>query len=488
MKNERLLVVRLLAVFLGLAALNMLFPLIIAFVFKEYDMIRAFSLSMGPVLVFALPAAVLVKKQPVKIRASNGFLLIFLGWILLCLYGAAPYYLSARIPRVCDAVYESVSGFTSTGASVIEHIEDMPLSLIFWRAMTHWLGGMGIIILAAALLPLLGIGGFRFLRAETPGPEKNSKITPRITGRAKRLWFIYIILTVLQFVLLIAGGMNWFDAAVHAFSTMATGGFSSRNNSIAAFRSPYIEWICTVFMLLAGFNFTLIWRFLRGKGMDIVHNSEAKAYALIVLVSTGIITLSLYIRGAAVSGAGGVMRHAFFHTASIISTTGFFVSDHGLWPPLAQGALFLLMFIGGCSGSPAGGVKVIRQVVLWKQMRNEMKKLLCPGGVFSIWLNGKAGKKDVVYSVAGFIFIYFALVLAASLLLSAAGLDLFSSFNGALLSLGNIGMGFGFFGPGKAVNGLPDFVKWGLCFIMVAGRLELWTALVFFSRDYWRSR
>jgi trk system potassium uptake protein TrkH len=268
---------------------------------------------------------------------------------------------------------------------------------------------------------------------------------------------------------------------------MATGGFSSRSGSIGAYGSPYIEWVCTVFMLLASFNFTLIWRFLRGRGADIARNSEARAYGFIFLVSAAVISLSLSL-GSPGPALHTNIRQAFFHTASIVSSTGFSAADYSFWPPLAQAALFLLMFTGGCSGSTSGGVKVIRHVVLFKQMKNEMNRLLCPRGVFSIQLDGKAGQKSVVYGTAGFVFAYLALVMAAALFVSFSGLDPFSSLNAALITMGNIGLGFGKFGPGGSLGDMPAWVKWGLGFVMIAGRLEIWTALVFFCREYRRRR
>jgi trk system potassium uptake protein TrkH len=477
---------RLLLLLLGVAALTMVLPLILALIFREEEMIRPFGISAVLVLVPALPVVPGLRKKQIRFSVSDGFLLVFLTWLLVCLLGAAPYYFSGRIPRLADAVFESVSGFTTTGATVVADVEAMPRSLLFWRAMTHWLGGMGIVVLSVALLPLLGIGGLRLLQAESPGPETD-RITPRITATAKILWLLYIALTALQTVLLLLGGMNWFDALVHAFATTATGGFSSRNSSIAAYHSPWIEWVCIVFMLIAGFNFNLTWRLLRMQFREVADNSEAKAYWGIVLLSGTLVTLAVY-NPASPEGAslGSALRQGFFHTASIITSTGFTAADHTLWPAAAQGVLFILLFIGGCSGSTSGGIKVIRHVVLFKQMGNEMKRLLYPRGVFSIRLNRKVGRKDVVYGVAGFVFVYILLVLAEALLLCSSGTDPFSSLNLALFTVGNVGIGFGTLGLGLIPPDMPDYVKWGLSFGMIAGRLELWTALVIFSPDYWR--
>jgi trk system potassium uptake protein TrkH len=477
---------RLLLFLLGIAALTMLAPLIVAAIRGEREMLRAFGIPMGLVLLAALSAALPPlfsgKRERIRFGAGDGFLLVFLAWVLVCLLGAAPYVLSGHIPGLADAVFESVSGFTTTGATVIIDVEIMPRSLLLWRAMTHWLGGMGIVVLTVAILPLLGVGGFQLLKAESSGPNKE-KITPKITATAKLLWLLYIALTALQTLLLRAGGMNWFDAVTHAFSTIATGGFSTRNDSLAAFESPFIDWVCTIFMILAGLNFTLLLRLFRGKYREILNNSEARAYGLIILVSVCLGSAFLFPR---TGSWGESLRLTAFHTASILTSTGFSASDYTLWPPLIQGILFFLMWIGGCSGSTAGGIKVIRHVVLWKQAGNEMKRLLYPRGVFSIRLDKQVGRKDVVYGVAGFVFFYIILVLAAALLVSSSGVDIFSSLTAALITLGNIGLGLGRFGPGSVFTALPDYVKWGLSFVMIAGRLELWTVFVFFSPDYWR--
>ena len=414
--------------------------------------------------------------------AGKGFLLVFLAWAAVCLAGAFPYYCSGYIPSFTGAVFESVSGFTTTGATVLRDIEALPRPLLLWRALTHWIGGMGIIVLTVALLPLLGSGGFQLVKAETSGPDKE-KIVPRISLAARLLWLLYIALTALQTVLLVLCGMDWFDAVTHAFSTMASGGFSVRNDSLAYYSSPAIEWVCTAFMLIAGFNFSLMLQLLRGKYRDLLRNSEARAYAAVVLIAGLAITVTILPRSASLETA---LRQAFFNTASILTTTGLYNENYALWPSLAQGVLFLLMFISGCSGSTSGGIKIIRYVILAKQTANEMKKIIYPRGVFNIRLDGKSGKKEEVYGVAGFVFLYFLLILLAALLVSSAGADVFTSLNTALVCLGNIGLGLGKLGPFNVFPDFPRYVQWGLSFVMLAGRLELWTVMVFFTRDFWR--
>ncbi len=484
MKKAALL--RLLLIFTGFIAMTMIFPLIVALLTQETAAAWAFLLCMLFAPLVSLPMFFLSKGKKVKFSASEGILLVFCAWALTCLMGALPYFFSGCLPRFEDALFESVSGFTTTSFTLIADVESLPRSLLLWRAETQWLGGMGIIVLTVALLPLLGVGGFTLLKAETTGPAKE-KLTPKVTSTAKILWLLYISLTAAQFLLLRLGGMNWFDALIHAFSSIATGGFSSKNASIAAYNSPYIEWVCVFFMLVSGFNYTLLYRLLRGKGREIIRNSEAKGYFFIVLVSGCVIAFSTLSSLDAISLAAveKSFRYGFFHTVSVITTTGFSVMDQNLFPPLAQAVIFCLMLIGGCSGSTAGGFKVIRHVILWKQTKNEMKKLLYPRGVFSIQLDQKVGRKDLVYNVAGFVFLYFALTLCGALIAAGGGMELFNAVNVSVAAIGNIGLGLGDLTSGAVIFESPAYVKHALSFLMIAGRLELWTVFVLFMRDYW---
>jgi trk system potassium uptake protein TrkH len=464
-------------------SLSMAAPLAAAVILREAGMIQAFGISMAAPLAPALTVLfIFTRKQRIHFSSAAGFRLVFLFWIIACFLGSLPFRLSGAMSRLVDAVFESVSGFSTTGLSLFADVEILPRSLLLWRAMTHWLGGIGIVVLTVALLPLLGIGGFQLVKAETTGPEKE-KITPKITATAKILCLIYLGLTILLTALLALGGMGWFDAALHSFSTIATGGFSSRNNSIAAYSSPFIEWICIIFMILAGYNFALIYQLLRGKFRDVLRNSEGRAYISILGIAVLITALSLYSSGLDFATA---LRQAFFHCSSIASSCGFLTADHNLWPPLAQGILLLLMFVGGCSGSTAGGIKVVRWVVLFKQAQNEARRLLSPRGIFNIRLNRTVGRKDVVYGVAGFVFLYFATLAASFLLTSSGGLEPWDSLNAALICLGNIGLGLGKLNGGAVIAAAPAYVKWGLSFFMIAGRLELWTIFVMLMPEYWR--
>jgi trk system potassium uptake protein TrkH len=341
---------------------------------------------------------------------------------------------------------------------------------------------MGIILLTAALMPILGVGSFALIKAETPGPEKE-RLTPNIAVTAKLLWGIYCALTVIVILLYRSGGMNWFDAVCHGFTTIATGGVSTKNAGIASFNSPAVEWTTTIFMLLGAVNFNLYFKLLKGNFRDIRYNSELRAYLLIFLCASTIIVLSLIPHYGSVSRA---IRYGTFQTAAILTTTGNAIADYEKWPALTQAVLLCLMCIGGCSGSTAGGIKVIRHTVLFKQTSNEVRRILFPQGVFSIQLNHKVGRKDVVYGVAGFVFLYMVVVTITALITASSGTDTLSAFSAALSTTGNIGLGFGAVGPSRFYGAFPDYVKWTFSLAMIAGRLELWTMLIFFNPEYWR--
>jgi trk system potassium uptake protein TrkH len=472
----------------------MLVPLALALLLGEAVMVRTYCAIIIPTLVVSVPVVLLPGKMKLQLNAAQGFPLVFLVWLLSCMFGALPFYVSGLLPRFSDAFFESTSGFTTTGASIIADVEALPLSLNLWRALMHWLGGMGIILLTVILVPLLGAGAFQLLKAEMPGPDKG-RFTPKITTQAKILWLIYIGLTALECILLLMGGMQPFDAVFHAFSTMSSGGFSNRNSGIQFYQSAYIEWVCIVFMLFAGFNFSLIYQLFRGKFRVIIANSEARAYGLLTLVASVIIVLAIYTTTKSAGLASSIqtasiraesIRLAIFHTASIITTTGFAADGPAAWPVLAQCTLFMLMFIGGCSGSTAGGVKVIRYVVLYKQMKNELKKMLYPRGVFNIQIDKKQGRKDVVHGVASFMFLYFILLLAGALLVSSAGVDIWNAANASLIICGNIGLGLGELSSGALFHAAPAYVKYDLCFLMIAGRLEMLTVIVLFTPEFWK--
>jgi trk system potassium uptake protein TrkH len=457
----------------------------VAAVYREYAEFRAFLLPVVGTLLLAGGVLFATRSaQRSQPSFKDGFLFVSGGWAMAGLLGALPFYLSGAIPSFCDAYFETISGFTTTGASILTEIESLPHSILYWRSLTHWLGGMGIVVLTVAILPLLGIGGLQFVKAEAPGPTVD-KITPRIAETAKYLWYIYLGMTVAETVLLQFGGMNFLDALTHAFGTVATGGFSTRNASVAAYNSAYIDWVITFFMVAAGMNFVLHFRLLTGHGRALFKNTELKVYLAIFTVATLLVAHDLHL--TIYKSVADAFRYAAFQVASILTTTGFATADYEKWPNLAQGILFLLMFIGGCSGSTGGGIKVIRIVTLFKQAFNEMRYLLHPKAVFPLRLSGQVMGKNVVYAISGFFFLYITILMVVTFLVSLAEIDLVSSLTAALATVGNIGPGVGMVGPTRNYAPFPDAVKWVLSFAMLAGRLELYTVLVIFTPTFWRS-
>jgi trk system potassium uptake protein TrkH len=416
---------------------------------------------------------------------KEGFFFVTFSWLMSSILAALPFFLSGFIPNYVDAFFEVMSGFTTTGASILTNIEVLPRSLLLWRATTHWLGGMGIVVLTVAIFPLLGFGGLRLMEAEAPGPSVD-KITPRVSGTAKIFWFIYLGLTAAQTILLMLGGMDWFDALSHTFATVATGGFGTKSSSIAYFNSPYFDAVITLFMLLAGMNFTLHFRIIMGKGRMAIRDPELRAYLLIFGLSSLVIALDL--RGHGLFGnLANALRFAGFQSASILTTTGFATADFAQWPPASQIVLFFLMFIGGCAGSTGGGIKVIRIVTLFKMAFTEMRYLMNPKGVYAIFVNGKALRKNVVYDTAALVFLYFAFMIVSFVVVGLGGYDITTSVTATLANLGNIGPGFALVGPTANYSFFPWWIKLWLSFAMLVGRLEVYTVLVLFTRRFWKS-
>lgn len=406
---------------------------------------------------------------------SRAFIVVGLSWMAICFLGALPLYFTGHFPTFIDALFESVSGFTTTGATVLSDVEALPRWANLWRCATHWIGGLGVIALAVALIPLLGAGGFRLIKAETSGPEKG-KFTTRVTDTAKILWLIYFVMTVVQTILLHFCGLDLIDSLAHAFSTMGTGGFSTRNASLGAFQNPAAEWICTVFMLLASVNFTLYYKLLSGRAEEFRRDSELRAFLVVVGFTILAITA---IRFEGFSSLSSTLRAVAFQVSSIISTTGFMTEDYLTWRPASQVLILGLFFIGGCSGSTAGGVKVIRWTVLAKQMHNELRRLVHPHGVFTLRINGISGREAMVPIIGSFVLIYAALVFLTTIVGALGGLDAWSAFTGALSMVGNVGPAFGSLGPTANCGFLPLGVKVWYSFAMLAGRLEIYTLIIF---------
>ncbi len=422
------------------------------------------------------------KTNRVHVGKREGFMIVSIAWVIFSAFGTLPFLLSNSIGSFTDAYFETMSGFTTTGASILNDIEAVPHGVLFWRSMTHWIGGMGIIVLSLAILPLLGVGGMQLFVAEVPGPVPD-KLHPRITGTAKRLWGIYVLFTFVQTILLMFGGMSLFDALCHAFGTMATGGFSTQNASIANY-SPYIQYVIIVFMFLAGMNFTLHYFGIHGQIRKVLKNQEFRFYALLTLISTLIITIVVYLNMEI--GGEKAFRDALFQVVSIITTTGFVSADYLLWPHFAWLIIFVLMFTGGSAGSTGGGMKSIRILLLFKAAAVHLRKLVHPRAFIPVKYDGHSVKDEIIFSIMSFALFYILIFVVGSLLLSAFGLDFETAMGASIAALGNIGPGIGLVGPVENYHDIPYLGKWVLSFLMLLGRLELFTVLVFLSPGFWK--
>ncbi len=422
------------------------------------------------------------KRNDSQLGKREGYLIVSLAWVIISVFGTLPFLISGSISNFTDAFFETMSGFTTTGATILNDIEAQPKGILFWRSMTHWIGGMGIIVLSLAILPILGIGGMQLFVAEVPGPTKD-KLHPRIKETAKRLWGIYVLLTFVQTILMMFGGMNLFDALCHAFATMATGGFSTQNASVANY-SPYIQYVIIIFMVLAGTNFALHYFSLSGKIKKVFRDEEYRVYLLTILLSTIVIALGLiFMTDRAVEKS---FRDALFQVVSIITTTGFVTDDYLLWPVSLWMIIFLLMFVGGSAGSTGGGVKVVRQLLLFKNTRLELKRIIHPHAFLPVRLNGRVISEEIISKVMAFFLIYMMIFGLGVLVMSLTGLNYESSIGSVIASLGNIGPGIGAVGPVLNYAEITVFGKWFLSFLMLLGRLELFTILILLSPTFWK--
>lgn len=422
-------------------------------------------------------------RGPITLSRRAGFGVVSFGWLAVALVGSVPYVLSGAISDPVSAMFETVSGFTTTGASVMSNLEAVPKGILFWRAMTQWFGGMGVLVLCVAILPFLGVGGMQLYRAEIPGPSKD-RLTPRIATTAKLLWGLYALMSLVQVLLLMAGGMDWFDACCHTFATMSTGGFSTRSASVAAFDSLYIDIVITVFMFLAGANFALHFRALRGSPGVFHKDPEFRVYTLIWLVSCLFISSNIWLRG--IEHAGGALRHGFFQGTSILTTTGFATRDFNLWPHASRLLLVLLMFIGGCGGSTAGGIKTARFFVVFKHIGREMGRVIRPQAVARIKLGRAALDEGLVANILTFVMIFFAIFAIMSFIMTFYTPDLVTATSAVVASLGNIGPGLGAVGAAETYAFIEAPGKLVLIACMLLGRLELYTVLVMFMPSFWR--
>lgn len=419
------------------------------------------------------------------VKKRDGFLIVSMGWLLMSIFGSLPFIIGGAIPNFVDAFFETVSGFTTTGATILTDIEAMPKALLFWRSMTHWLGGMGIIVLTIAILPILGVGGMQLFVAESPGVTPD-KMHPRITETAKRLWLVYFALTAIEAVLLWIAGMGLFDAVNHAMATMATGGFSTKNASIAYYTSPAIHYIITVFMFLAGVNFTMLYFGFTGKVGRIFKNEEFRVYALNMLILSVVVAFGLAVFSD--YSIEEAIRSGFFQVASIITTTGFITDNYLLWPNFLIMIIFVLFFSGGSTGSTSGGLKTMRVIVMIKNSLLELKRQIHPTAIIPVRFNGKAVPQNITNTIAAFVLIYLIIFFGGTLVMSMIGLDFLTAVGSVAATLGNIGPGLGSVGPVDNFAHIVPEGKLFLSFLMLMGRLELFTVLILFMPYFWRNR
>lgn len=417
-----------------------------------------------------------------EVRVREGFAIVSFGWLLFSLFGALPFLLSGAIPDFTDAFFETVSGFTTTGASILTDIEAVPHGLLFWRSMTHWIGGMGIIVLSLAVLPMLGVGGMQLYKAEVAGPTAD-KLTPRITQTAKILWSVYAALTLLQTILLLFGGMSLFDALCTAFGTVASGGFSPRNASIAYYESSYINWVVTFFMLAAGTNFALHYRFVTGDWRAYWKDREFHVFLGSVVVASIVVLIGAW---SVYADKLVAIEDSVFVVASLHTSTGFGLANYELWSPNAQFALLLIMIIGGSAGSTSGGLKVVRAYLFFKYLASEFTRLLHPQAVVPARIHGVAVPREVMTNVLGYIGVYLITILVGTFFVTATNVDWMSALSAVVSCLGGVGPGMGEVGPFDNYAWLSPVAKWVLSACMLLGRLEFFSLLILLSPAYWR--
>ena len=431
-----------------------------------------------------------------EVKKKEGYIIVTFGWIVMSISGMLPYIFSGAIPDITNAFFETISGYTTTGASIMDDIESMPEGILFWRSLTHWIGGMGIIVLAIAILPLLGIGGMQLFAAEAPGPSAD-KLHPRITDTAKRLWLIYVGYTIAETILLKLAGMSFFDAINHALATLSTGGFSTKNASVAHWNDqPMIQYIIIVFMILAGTNFVLSYFAFKGKVQRIFKDEEFRFYLLFIAVATVIVGLVIYFQANISELTPGYpmvlgklessFRHALFQIVAVLTTTGFVTADFTQWTSFLTIFFFGLFFVGGSAGSTSGGIKVMRHLLIIKNGVLEFKRTLHANAVIPVRYNNKTVKEEIVNNIIGFFVLYMLLFIIGAMVLGFLGLDFESAIGGAASSLGNVGPALGSLNPVSNFNSLPDLAKWWCGFLMLAGRLELFTVLILLTPYFWK--
>lgn len=473
---------RILGMLLIVEGIFMMFSIPVSLIYGEADWL-SFLISGGVTSLVGLMAYLATRKARLEVTKRDGYVIVTSGWLLFSFFGTLPFLLSGSIPDFTDAFFETISGFTTTGASILNNIEELSHGVLFWRSLTQWLGGMGIIVLTLVVLPVLGIGGMQLFAAEVPGPTPD-KLHPRVKETAKRLWSIYLIFTAAEILLLWIGPMNLFDAICHSFTTMATGGYSTKQASIGHWDSAYVHYVIVVFMFLAGTNFTLSYFGLHLRFSKVFKNEEFKFYVGFILFFTILVALGLYL--STPKGVESSIRDALFQVVSIITTTGFATDDYLKWIPGITMLIVVLMFFGGSAGSTGGGPKIMRIVILIKNSTQELKRLIHPNAVIPVRLNKTAVSNEVVTNVLAFLAFYAIIAMSSIVIMSAFGYDFDTSVGAVLATLGNIGPGIGDVGPAMNFHEILPAGKWFLSFLMLVGRLELFTVIVLFSPVFWK--
>lgn len=464
--------------------LLLLIPVFVSVIYKEYQIAGKMAIVA---IAFALIGMVFTRKKPRKIDifAKDGLIIVGITWIIFSIIGAIPFYVTGSIPSFIDAFFETVSGFTTTGSTILTDIESLSKGILFWRAFTHWIGGMGVLVFVMAIIPLAGRNSMSIMKAEVPGPTVD-KLVPKAKQTAKLLYIIYIGLTGLEVVLLMIGKMPLYDSVVHAFATAGTGGFSIKSASVGYYQSAYIDWVVTIFMVLFGINFNLFYLAILNKFNRIARSEELRVYLAIIVVSTLLISINVYSMYNSISDS---LRYSTFQVASIITTTGFMNTDFNLWPQFSKSILLILMIVGACAGSTGGGVKVSRIIIIAKHMRIELKKIIHPRSVSNVKVDGKIVENNVIRSVSGYIMIYFMLILFSFLLISINGFDFETSITSVITCINNVGPGLGsLVGPIGSFSMFSDFSKIVLSIDMLLGRLEIFPILILFSPRIYKRR
>lgn len=459
---------------------------LVAWYYHESDGIYFLYTAAICLLVGGLAIAAGRNASP-QIGRREGSLVVSLIWVVFSLFGLLPYWLSGSIPSFTDAFFETISGLTTTGASILNNIESLSHSILYWRSLTHWMGGLGIIVLSLALLPVFGVSASQLFAAESAGPTKD-KIHPKISSTAKRLLLIYVALTFVETILLVIGGMGLFDAVCHSFATIATGGFSTKQDSIGYWDSPYIHYVIAVFMLFSGVNFSLYYFLFKGKFNRVKENEELKFYLKTLFVFSIIAAVSLIDFGSTMSFAviEKAWRDAFFNVTSILTTTGFATVDYMTWPTFTWVLLLIAMITGASAGSTSGAIKMVRIVVVLKYSYYQFKRLVHPKVVIPVRYSGRLVQEDVITRILAFVILYMVVIALGIFVLTLTGMPFMESIGGLITCLGGVGPGLGLVGPAGNFADVPEFSKWFLSFIMLLGRLELFTVLVLFTPAFWR--